>query len=63
MPGTPTDVSCVVDALPVTPAESARRKHQRQQKWAAMSKEQREKERQKRLKKKHAGKTKFIPAQ
>ena len=61
MPGTPTDVSCVVDALPVTPPESAQRKHHRQQKWAKLSKKEREAERQKRQKKR-AGKTHFIAA-
>lgn len=59
MPGTPTDVSCIADALPVTPEESIRRKVLRQQKWAAMTKEERNAERQKRQKKK-AARTKFI---
>jgi hypothetical protein len=61
MPGTPSDVSCVVDALPVTPPESAQRKHHRQQKWSKMSKKEREAERQKRQKKR-VSKTHFIPA-
>ena len=50
---------CKADALPVTPAESIRRKIIRQQKWAAMTKEERNAEREKRQRKK-AARTKFI---
>merc|ERR1711924_110409 len=46
MPGTPSDVNCMIDALPVTPEESPSRKIQRQIKWATMSKEEREEQRQ-----------------